>query len=480
MPNVRHIRVDPPRVVPRRGVRWLVVLGWSVLSLAVLMVAGCWMAMSHAGRSFDAAIARQRARGMRVTADDFPPPIIAAGQNAAEAYYEAFDRMCVPDKDLLDDYLSYADFRREQHPEIALLLTENQDALELLHDAGRRPAVDWGIRFAFPALDTLYPQLAELRKAAKLLAVAALSAKDRGDDLEYVRTVRSIMNLADRVMDDYGGVISQLVGTACAAIALDTIERSAPALGAAFASPGYSPEFEQAVRELIGALLDESVPRRAWKRAIDVDLFWILDGTSGAGIQAVLPPGTPAFQLSVARPFLRAYLDNDLAQATDEFYALSTLLDFERWPQATAAVPAPPTGLLRVLSSILVPSLERAADLAFRVIVLRRMSAVALALRLYELDHGSRPDSLDALVPYYLAAVPQDPYAVDPRPLSYLPNHVPPLLYSHGPDGDDDNGAYSLKPTGSVSMDLDDLVYFLDGVRPQASRKPREPADEDE
>ena len=68
----------------------------------------------------------------------------------------------------------------------------------------------------------------------------------------------------------------------------------------------------------------------------------------------------------------------------------------------------------------------------------RRAAATALAIRMYKLDHGGRPTTLSELVPRYIPVLPGDPFATTPRPLGYLPNANPPMLYSVGENGVDD------------------------------------------
>jgi hypothetical protein len=50
----------------------------------------------------------------------------------------------------------------------------------------------------------------------------------------------------------------------------------------------------------------------------------------------------------------------------------------------------------------------------------RRAAAVALAIRLYRIDHHAWPPSLDHLVPSYLPLVPADPLAAGNRPIGYI------------------------------------------------------------
>ena len=96
------------------------------------------------------------------------------------------------------------------------------------------------------------------------------------------------------------------------------------------------------------------------------------------------------------------------------------------------------------------------------------MAAVALAIRLFEVDHGCRPDTLAELVPDYLPAVPLDPFAADRREIGYRPNAPKPVLYSVNLNGIDENGQLGTSP-GTFDYDTGDWPYFLDGDRPRFS-----------
>ena len=67
-----------------------------------------------------------------------------------------------------------------------------------------------------------------------------------------------------------------------------------------------------------------------------------------------------------------------------------------------------------------------------------RIARARLAIRRYELRHGRPPATLKELIPTYLPAVPQDPFA--PKPLVYQVKGKTARIYSRGPDGDDDGG----------------------------------------
>ncbi len=96
------------------------------------------------------------------------------------------------------------------------------------------------------------------------------------------------------------------------------------------------------------------------------------------------------------------------------------------------------------------------------------MAATALAIRLYELDHGKRPETLTQLVPNYMRELPVDPFASDRRAIGYLPDAHPPILYSIGQDAEDNGGAFTFRSKNrGVDREKLDLPFFLDGVRPK-------------
>lgn len=68
-----------------------------------------------------------------------------------------------------------------------------------------------------------------------------------------------------------------------------------------------------------------------------------------------------------------------------------------------------------------------------------RATVVGLAAARYRLEHGAYPETLDALVPAYLDAVPEDPF--DPgQPLRYRRTEMGAIVYSLGPNRTDYGG----------------------------------------
>ena len=74
---------------------------------------------------------------------------------------------------------------------------------------------------------------------------------------------------------------------------------------------------------------------------------------------------------------------------------------------------------------------------------------------------------MSELVPDYLPAMPLDPLADDGRVIAYLPEAEPTILYSVGDNGIDDHGTFEFDSKGRIDARKADLLFFLDGVRPQ-------------
>lgn len=80
-----------------------------------------------------------------------------------------------------------------------------------------------------------------------------------------------------------------------------------------------------------------------------------------------------------------------------------------------------------------------------------RILICELAVRLYTLEHGREPESLDELVPDCLPELPPDPYTG--KPLGYRRDEAGHVIYSVGPDKKDDDGQPITNGAGDVLLD---------------------------
>ena len=84
-------------------------------------------------------------------------------------------------------------------------------------------------------------------------------------------------------------------------------------------------------------------------------------------------------------------------------------------------------------------------------IAMNELLATELTLRAYKANHGYYPPSLATLVPASMTRVPIDPFN-DDKPLQYRRTNDGYILYSFGPDGDDNGGKPIDEPTAEPNM----------------------------
>ncbi|HLH56997.1 MAG TPA: hypothetical protein VKY92_25680 [Verrucomicrobiae bacterium] len=105
---------------------------------------------------------------------------------------------------------------------------------------------------------------------------------------------------------------------------------------------------------------------------------------------------------------------------------------------------------LRYFSEMSVGSLSRALNRAMRAETERSMVLAAIAIKRYAGRHGSVPESLDALVPEWLASVPVD--YMNGEALRFRRQQDGGFaLYSVGEDGTDDGGNATLSSDKTIS-----------------------------
>ena len=97
----------------------------------------------------------------------------------------------------------------------------------------------------------------------------------------------------------------------------------------------------------------------------------------------------------------------------------------------------------RILINLIIPALDQCRERYVGTQAIVRGMALFLAVRAYQADHrGTLPDKLAALVPDYLDALPEDPFAKNQAPFLYAVSGEAWTIYSVGPNQQDDQGQY--------------------------------------
>ena len=471
-------------------------------AVCLLLLLGVRLWWGHVAQArLEARLAELRAQGEPVAISDFATPPIAEEDNAATLLSRAAAALPRPSDPNLD--LTQLD-RRSCAEHLTVFqeqLRENAQVFDLVRAARDKPDADWGVRMTSPASGILLPFLSPQRHLAKFLAGTALIHHLSGDDAAAIEGLQDLLALGNRIdAAQPPTLITHLVAIAIHSLVPSRIEEMAPNLnvtGAAGPPPNVTPAARAEVQAVIAALLDDRKLADGWRHAIQGERAFQFDAVqsvvnrtlSGAGFAAIT--GGAGWSTPVATPVgwvVSPAWELDALRLLDVTTRMLRAGSAADWPAAQAQWPpqesasGPIHAVSHMMSEMLLPSLDRALVIHYRAITMRRLAALGLAMRLYELDNGRRPETLAELAPAYIPAIPRDPFDPGGGALRYAPHGPSPVLYSVGVDGVDDHGAFSLRSGGTgVDLDVMDMPFFLNGDRPlpppaRGSAAPSQPA----
>lgn len=414
----RNIAAEVP-FPPRR--RWLRRLGAAVIMLLVALVLLRVVAGFVTSRRLEAEIERIRTAGHPLLAEDFPPAEVAEEDNAALLYQQAIRSWVTPGPSLTW-------MRGRGMPvEDGQFLANNAVALRLVRRARSKPACDWGGGPPHPMNQNNF-RFGQHRMLAMNLGDTAVSLRRRGRHDEAVETIRDMFAMARNTAAPPTTIVSQLVAVSQHALGAERVESLGPSLDA-----GTDTSARRIVAVLIDELLhdrylldgmkDAYISERASMLAMSRD---ILDGRmlfpGGRGWTAGMKPSWRERSLIVAvAPFFRA----DMARMLR--FQREVLEQMDRWGESAEIRSSVRLAFENYRSPFMsltrgtISSMGSAIKSTLITVARRRMAAIALACRLYELDHGARPSRLSDLVPGYISMLPSDPFDPEGHTFRYLP-----------------------------------------------------------
>lgn len=435
-PDMPH-PAEPAEPQPRRY-WWLTRLA-VVWVLIVTAAAGVrvWWGSAAEGR-LSAAIEAAHARGEKILIADYARLDVADAQNAA-FYLDRAEKSLTLSRteDWAVDNATALPLPAHMVPILEAALEKSAAALSDIRTARELTNSDWGVNMFSPMWSVLLPHLNPARHLAMLSRAAAIHAAHRGDHAAAIEHVRDIQAIGRSLDDGNTFLITHLVRIGIDVLAAELaaeLARDLQIAGITDAAtrPAHTPAAREQVVALIASLIDDG-PRRAslhhalqGERATQVDI--------GMNMAKRARMVQPAIQL-------------DMVGLTKEGEQLIAAAAAANVPMSKNLAPNPPTiegprVTAHVVSESIRPALGRALTVSQRATTQSRLAALALALRLYQLDHGGlRPPTLDALVPDYLPVLPLDPYAANGQRLRYIADPVAPYVYSVGDDGKDDSAA---------------------------------------
>ncbi len=316
---------------------------------------------------------------------------------------------------------------REKKPseaERAELVRQYVPALEQLRKGLDHPYLEPPAR----SFTHTYPHFAQFRDLARVLRLEGQVRARQGDWSGAMESSLDNLHLGAKI--PHGGVmIGQLVGIAIQSIGRkDTWEIAGHLSG---------PEARAAIQRL-ARIREERFP---YWRTLEEEKWMVQAGLLEIMRRPdwyrqyllAMGPGTTADWGLMLR--LMATSKSTLVNEYSNYMDRS----ISRAKVPYAARPAPIALPTNSLVSVIVPVFEQAHFASVKSEVLNDLLLLSLALRAYQAEQGQPPRALSALVPRYLKALPEDPFAPDGK-FRYRVERGRPLLYSIGPDATDDGG----------------------------------------
>ena len=375
------------------------------------------------------------------------PPAPSADDNAAPLYQRVFAALTA-DKELDESDSPFKDPLTADvaSGEVTAILERHAATLDLLRRATDKPGCRFDRDWSRPALDMLLPEVQHLRQAARLLTLAARRAATDGDGEQALADVVRIHQLGMHAAGE-PILVSGLVGQAIDALALETLADVLPRL-----EKSDLPLLEKdSLRDFV------ATPIRYQRAFLGEEAFGLAmlgdlaDGSKGMTTLELLRSvsGEPT-QFSLDSPFSLLYrcfmLPADIAgyrailRRYQDIAGKMLLPTSQPYPVVVKETAEIEDSLKSrragVFASLLAPALSGVLKSQARGAAMHDVAGVLVAATRARLAGTSLADSL---VPEAVPALPGDPFTTD-KPLVAKRTDSGWVVYSVGPDGEDDGG----------------------------------------
>ena len=376
--------------------------------------------------------------------------------------------------DLLEGPQPCEQFRPEQVALLRRELARARAALDEAHKVADLPRGRHPITHQRPAISTRLTHLDHLRTTVEWLRLDAMLRAQDGDAPGAVRSCQAVLN-AGRSVGDEPTSVSQLIRSACVAIACNVLERTL--------AQGEAPEQELAALQQLFTEEDAhpalQITLRAERAMIHDSLEAVENGEVTLSQLSSDGRHPPEWSEHVFGFYYRDAVREDhprlfpLMARQFEIAALPLHRQADAQRAFTAAIRAS----RRTPVTLIFPAMDKVSSAFRRHHATSRCLAVLLAVERYRLRHGSWPESLGQLTPGLLKEVPLDPF--DGEPLRYHRLEDGEVVYAVGDDGIDDGGnldrQHPTQPGVDIGIRLWDVKHRRQPPRPQ-EKPPEKPA----
>jgi hypothetical protein len=373
------------------------------------------------------------------------PPVVSEQQNAAPLYQQAFAALDAdPASKDQDSPLTTATTIDVASPAVIDLLARHAATLDLLRRAADRDTCRFQRDWTRPSFDMLLPEMQSLRTAARLLVLDARREAADGNAEDALRDVARIQRIGRHAASE-PILISNLVGIAIDTMALETLAQVLPTLRKSDLATLDAPE----IRDLVTtppAMASHFYGEEAFGLSIFADLAD--DQRSGPDLIDLAGNGQPQPSalraLPLSLPYRVFFLPSDLAGYRSIMTQYQTAASrSEPYPALTNRIDAIESQTRDrspgMMSSMIVPALGAVFRQQTRSVANHRVASALVAATKERLESGAVPETFEELAAQLVPPASRDPFTAD-KPLVMKRTDDSLLVYSIGPDGEDDGG----------------------------------------
>ena len=373
------------------------------------------------------------------------PPMVAESQNAAPLYQQAIAAL---DADLT---------LKEEHSPLTMattidvassgvidLLARHAATLDLIRRAADRDTCRYQRDWTRPSYEMLLPELQSLRNVARLLVLEARREAADGNAADALHDVARIQRIGRHAASE-PILISNLVGIAIDTMALETLAQVLPTLRKSDLATLDSSD----IRDLVTtppAMASHFYGEEAFGLSVFADVSD--NQLSVPTLTDLLINGQPQPSTLRMLPLSLLYrvffLPADLAgyrSIMAQYQAAASRT--EPYPDLTKRIDTIETQTRDrspgILTSMVVPALGAVFKAQTRSVAHHRAATALVAATKERLETGAVPETFDELAAQLVPPASRDPFTAD-QPLFMKQTDDGLLVYSIGPDGEDDGG----------------------------------------
>jgi hypothetical protein len=401
------------------------------------------------------------------------PPRVNDDDNAAPLHLQAAAAIAADTGFSAEDSPLFVERQDIMRDEVTDFLARHAATLDLVRRAADRDTCRFTRDWTRPSIDLLLPEILDLRNEGRLVALAARRAAAEGRHADALADIARIQRLGRHAASE-PILISYLVGIALERVALIELVELLPRLRAADAPLLDSP----AVRDLVTRTLD-LLPALHGEEAFGLATFaGFADGrmTSREILDvAPDPTGNALAAISDVGPIFRVFFLPDEVRGYRRLMHAYQLLvarredtpgqttKFDEAEALERKLRDEPPG---ILSRMLFPALSGVFQARGCDEARRRAAAVLVAATKQRLASGVVPTEPAAFTGPPPFVMPADPFAADGGPMRMKQDDSGVVVYSVGPDGEDDGGPAD---EGDTPAGEDDVGLVMRVLEPAAT-----------